>query len=96
MLLTLKVLELNTFHNKWKQLLVIKTKRDLPSQKLSLEYKHKIQWCVDIFVLDSLILCLKVKDQLNLLIFMHQIIKKNDDTVLNYFKNGGMQFIWNT
>ena len=88
MLLTLKVLELNTFQNKWKHLLVIKKKGSAITKVI-----FRIQGYFCIGFID---LCLKVKDQLTLLIFIHQIIKKNDDTILNYFKNGGMQFIWNT
>ena len=35
---------------------------DLRSQQIFIEYKHMIQWCVDVFVLDLLILYLEVKD----------------------------------
>ena len=80
MLLILKVLELKIFQKKSKYLLLIKT-----SQQIFLEYKHIIQSCVHIFVLDLLILCLKTKA---LLIFPRQIIFwKNDDIILKYFKN---------
>ena len=47
-------------------------------QKIFIEYKHMIQQCVDIFVLDLQ----------TLLVYFHQIIFKNDDMILNYFKIG--------
>ena len=39
-------------------------------------YKHMIQSCADIFVLDLLILCLKKKHWLNIQIFFHLMILK--------------------
>ena len=55
MLLILTALEANTFQTKSKNVLV--TKRFL----IFLEYKNMIQQCVDIFVCDLLISCLKIK-----------------------------------
>ena len=53
------------------------------------EYKHMTQGCVDIFVLDLSILYSHLKAYQILSIFFCQIIfLKNDDVVLNYFKNG--------
>ena len=53
MLLILILSEYNIFQKRLEHLLVIKTK------KKNLEYKHMIQQCADIFVLDLLILCLQ-------------------------------------
>ena len=51
------------------------------------EERYMIEQCMDAFVLDWLILCLKVKAWQTLLIFFHQIINKNDDRILNVFEN---------
>ena len=53
-----------------------------------------------LFILDLFILCLQERLWLTLRIFFHQIIKENDDIILNYFmtnfKNGWIQFLCET
>ena len=56
MLLILIVLVYNTFKEKLRNLLETET-----FDQIYLEGKHMIQYSVDIFALDLLVLCLKVK-----------------------------------
>ena len=85
MLLILTVLVYKIFQKSSKNLLIDLLLVNLLLQKIFIEYKHMIQQCVYIFLLD-LQTFLVLLDLQTFLVNFDQIIFKNDDIILNYFK----------
>ena len=57
-------------------------------KQIFIEYKHMMQYCVDIFCIGFIDFMLKDKNLIDFTdLFSPNNLKKNDDIILNYFKN---------